>query len=155
GEGGTERTPTRHGPIQAMLVHLGRDLGHDVWVAANDRGVTVDGTRLGDLSVERLPSGLPDEVRRRIGLIDVIWLRRNSYLAAFEIEATTGILSGLARMGDLLALVPNLDIPMFIVAPEDRRGQVFEQIKRPLFTHGLEKPLDQRCRFISFESLVA
>jgi hypothetical protein len=152
GEGG-ERPPTRHGPIQAMLVHLGRDLGLDVWVATNDRGVTVDGSRLGDLSIDRLPSGLPDEVRRRIGLIDVIWLRRNSYAAAFEVEATTGILSGLARMGDLLALVPNLDIPLFIVAPGDRRGQVFEQIKRPLFTHGLDRPLDQRCRFISFESL--
>ena len=74
-------------------------------------------------------------------------------MAAFEVEATTGILSGLARMGDLLALVPNLDIPLFIVAPEERRGHVFEQIKRPLFIHGLAKPLDQRCRFISFESL--
>jgi hypothetical protein len=153
GDGGTERMPTRHGPIQGMLVTPGLDLGLDVWVAANDRGVTYDGQRLGDLSIERLPSGLPDEVRRRISLIDVIWLRRNSYVAAFEVEATTGVLSGLARMGDLLALVPNLDIPLFIVAPEDRRGYVFEQIKRPLFTHGLDRPLDQRCRFISFESL--
>jgi hypothetical protein len=152
-EAPTERTPTKHGPIQGKLVTLGRDLGLDVWVAANDRGVAYEGQRLGDLSVERLPSGLPDEVRRRIALIDVIWLRRNSYVAAFEVEATTGVLSGLARMGDLLALVPNLDIPLFIVAPEDRRGYVFEQIKRPLFTHGLEKPLDHRCRFISFESL--
>jgi hypothetical protein len=155
GEEPASTRKTKHGPMQGMLVNLGRDLGLDVWVAANDRTVSYNGTKLGDLSVEKLPSGLPDEVRRRISLIDVIWLRRNSYVAAFEVEATTGILSGLARMGDLLALVPNLDIPLFIVAPEERRGHVFEQIKRPLFTHGLERPLDQRCRFISFESLEA
>jgi hypothetical protein len=144
---------SRHGPIQTMLVQLGLDLGLDVWVAANDRGVAINGGKLGDLSVDTLPSGLPDDVRRRISLIDVIWLRRNSYVAAFEVEATTGILSGLARMGDLLALVPNLDIPLFIVAPEERRGRVFEQITRPLFTLGLAKPLHRRCRFISFDTL--
>ena len=89
------------------------------------------------------------------GLIDVIWLRRNSYVAAFEIEATTSIISGLARMGDLVALVPNLDLPFFIVAPEAKRGRVFEQITRPLFSLGLTIPLHRRCRFISFETLLA
>lgn len=126
-----------------------------MWVAANDRNVVFDGHRLGDLSVDALPTGLPEEVRRRIGLIDVVWLSRNRYLACFEVEATTSILSGLARMGDLMALLPNLDIPLFIVAPEARQGSVFEQIKRPIFSLGLESPLHLKCRFISFEGLEA
>lgn len=96
------RRDTRHGEIQAMLVKLGRDMGLDVWVARNDLNVAWNGGTLGDVSVDALPTGLPDEVRRRIALIDVVWLKRNSYVAAFEIEATTSILSGLARMGDLL-----------------------------------------------------
>jgi hypothetical protein len=74
---------------------------------------------------------------------------------AFEVEATTGILSGLARMGDLVALVPNFEIPLFIVAPEARRGRVFEEIKRPLFSRALKKPLHRRCRYIAFETLEA
>jgi hypothetical protein len=149
------RRDTLHSAIQGRLVKLGRDLGLDVWVARNDRNVEYDGDRLGDLSIEKLPPGLPDDVLRRIALIDVIWLRRNSYIAAFEVEATTSILSGLARMGDLIALIPNLNVPFFIVAPEARRGRVFEQITRPLFALGLTKALHGRTRFISFEALQA
>jgi EVE domain len=154
-EEASPRRDTHHATIQGRLVALGRDLGLDVWVAQNDRNVEHDGTRLGDLSIDSLPPGLPDDVRRRIALIDVIWLRRNSYVAAFEIEATTSILSGLARMGDLVALIPNLDVPFFIVAPEARRGKVFEQMTRPLFALGLTNPLHRRSRFISFEALSA
>jgi hypothetical protein len=129
---------TKHGPIQGMLATLGCDLGLDVLVAANDRNVVYNGAKLGDLSISALPSGLPDDIRKRIGLIDVIWLDDNNYRAAFEVEATTGILSGLARMGDLVALVPNFDIPLFIVAPEARRGRVFDEIKRPIFSRALK-----------------
>jgi hypothetical protein len=157
-EGGDEEEggvgeKTKHAPVQGMLATLGRDLGLDVWVAANDRSVVYDGMKLGELSIKALPSGLPDDVRKRIGLIDVIWLDDNNYRAAFEVEATTGILSGLARMGDLVALLPNFDIPLFIVAPEARRGRVFEEIKRPIFSRALKKPLHQRCRYISFDVL--
>jgi hypothetical protein len=136
-----------------MLATLGHDLGLDVWVAANDRNVTYNGVKLGDISIGALPTGLPDDIRKRIGLIDVIWLDDNNYRAAFEVEATTGILSGLARMGDLVALVPNFDIPLFIVAPDSRRGRVFDEIKRPIFSRALKKPLHRRCRYISVDTL--
>jgi type II restriction enzyme len=90
-----------------------------------------------------------------VELIDVIWLRRNEYIAAFEIESTTRIYTGLLRMGDLVAQLPNLSIPLFIVAPELRRGAVFEEMARPLFSMGLQRPLDAISRFISFEELEA
>ena len=37
------------------------------WIARNDRSAEVNGTRLGDLSCERLPDGLPDEVHHTMG----------------------------------------------------------------------------------------
>ena len=76
--------------------------------------------------MEALPEGLPAEVRRTIELIDVVWLNRNRYVAAFEIEATTPVYTGLQRMGDLIASLPNLSIPLFIVAPESKRERVSE-----------------------------
>jgi len=36
--------------------------------------------------------------------------------------------------------VPNFDIPLFIVAPESRRGRVFDEITRPIFSRALKKP---------------
>jgi hypothetical protein len=145
-----------HARVQAKLLRLGREMGLDTYVARNDRGHNYEGQPLGDLaSVDTLPVGLPDAVRRRVELVDVIWLRRNEYVAMFEVEATTDILKGLLRMADLITLLPNLVVPLYIVAPEERRGAVFEQITRPVFSRGLQRPLEQACRFIPFESFEA
>jgi hypothetical protein len=152
----SEERERPHARIQAKLLRLGTEMGLDTYVARNDRGHDYEGQPLGDLaSVDTLPVGLPDAVRRRVELVDVIWLRRNEYVAMFEVEATTDILKGLLRMADLITLLPNLVVPLFIVAPEERRGAVFEQITRPVFSRGLQRPLEQTCRFIAFESFEA
>jgi type II restriction enzyme len=102
-----ERKERPHTRIQAKLLRLWRDMGLDTWVARNDRSATSDGTRLSDLAtVDQLPVGLPDAVRRTIELINVIWLRRNEYVAAFEVEKSTLIYTGLLRIADLVTLLP-------------------------------------------------
>jgi hypothetical protein len=65
--------------------------------------------------LEELPTQFNDATNRTIELIDVLWLKGNTILAAFEIEATTSIYSGLLRMSDLLALQPNLDLALYLV----------------------------------------
>lgn len=55
-------------------------------------------------------------------------------------------------MGDLVAMQPNLNIPLFLVAPEERREKVFAEVNRPTFSR-LEPRLAEICRYISFESL--
>jgi hypothetical protein len=46
----------------------------------------------------------------------VVWLKGNAIVAAFEIESKTSIYSGLLRMSDLIAMQPNLDIPLYLGA---------------------------------------
>ena len=53
---------------------------------------------------------------------------------AFEVEHTTAIYSGLLRMADLLALQPNMQIKLHILAPEERWEKVLREIKRPVFS---------------------
>jgi hypothetical protein len=134
---------------------LARNAGLDVWVARNDRTKAEDGYVLGDLSVETLPEGLPREIRRTIELIDIVWLKRNRYVAAFEVEASTPIFTGLQRMGDLMAAIPNLKVPLYVLAPDTKRERVFTELTRPLFRYGLDPPLEETCRYISFETLDA
>ena len=99
-----------------------------------------------------LPVQFDDATTRTIELIDVLWLGKNAIIAAFEIESTTSIYSGLLRMGDLVAMQPNLNIPLFLVAPEERREKVFAEVNRPTFSR-LDPRLAEICRYISFESL--
>jgi hypothetical protein len=148
------REITAHTEIQWLLLKLGSDMELDVWVARNDRGREADGRRFTD--IPRLKKELPlqfDEVTNRtIELIDVLWLRGNAIIAAFEIESTTSIYSGLLRMSDLITMQPNLNIPLYIVAPDERRDKVIQEVNRPTFSR-LSPRMADICRFISFSSL--
>lgn len=148
------KEPTPHTEIQGLLLKLGSDMGFDLWVAKNDRGRSHNGMRFSDLP--RMKTALPlqfdDATNRTIELIDVLWLKGNAIVAAFEIESTTSIYSGLLRMSDLLSMQPNINIPLYLVAPDERRDKVMEEVNRPTFSR-LTPPLADVCSYISFSAL--
>jgi hypothetical protein len=150
----SEGTPSIHTEIQYLLLKLGADMGLDVHVARNDQSRVWNGQRLGDMPRrrEQLPQQFDPITNQTIELIDVLWLDGNAIVAAFEIESTTAIYSGLLRMSDLLAQQPNISVPLFLVAPDDRREKVIQQVNRPTFDR-MKTPLVEVCRYISFEAL--
>jgi hypothetical protein len=129
-------------------------MGFDAHVARNDQSRIWRGQRLGDMPKRRetLPQQFDPVTNQTIELIDVLWLDRNAIIAAFEVESTTSIYSGLLRMSDLLSRQPNISVPLFLVAPEERRFKVMQQVNRPTFDR-MEPPLVEVCRYISFETL--
>jgi hypothetical protein len=146
--------PTAHTEIQWLLLKLGHAMGGDVWVARNDRSRRVPGHRLTELP--RLNAELPlpfdDATKRTIERIDVLWLKGHAIVAAFAIESTTSIYSGLLSMSDLVAMQPNLNIPLSLVAPDERREKVLVEVNRPTFSR-LSPPLAEVCRDIAFSGL--
>jgi hypothetical protein len=145
---------TDHVMMQYHLLTLGSDMGLDVWVARNDRSKIYKGKTLGSLPrmVQELPAQFNDATQRTIELIDILWLKGNSIIAAFEVESTTSIYSGLLRMSDLLALQPNLNIKLYLVAADERRNKVKQEILRPTFEL-TQKPLSKVCGFVSIANL--
>lgn len=127
-----------HTEVQGWLRDLGLALGFAVWVAANDRGRLHGTGRLGDGCLETLPGPLEESPgSEAIRLIDVLWLERASgaVAAAFEVEHTTSIYSGIVRLLDL-ALGPGCSSAkgLFLVAPDDREETVRSQLRRPAFS---------------------
>jgi hypothetical protein len=57
-------------------------------------------------------------------------------------------------MSDLVAMQPNINIPLYLVAPDERRNRVMEEVNRPTFNR-LSPPLSDICRFIAFSDLKA
>jgi hypothetical protein len=143
-----------HTEIQWLLAKTGNDMGVDVWVARNDRNRQWNGHKFTDLPRLRteLPLQFDEATNKTIELIDVLWLKGNAIVAAFEIESTTSIYSGLLRMSDLIAMQPNLNIPLYLVAPDERRDKVITEVNRPTFSR-LAPPMSQMCRFIAFSGL--
>ncbi|ACG74491.1 conserved hypothetical protein [Anaeromyxobacter sp. K] len=130
-EAGREGDRT-HTEIQGWLRDLGRALGFDVWIASNDRSRALADGRLGDGCIAALPASLAGI--DSVPLIDVIWLERGGgpAVAAFEVEHTTSIHSGIMRMLDLASAaraVPGL----YLVAPDSREEDVRRQLVRPAF----------------------
>ena len=142
-----------HTEIQWRLLKLGSDMGLDVWVARNDKGKSFEGHCFKEIPRIRsvLPTQFDDATHKTIELIDVLWLSRNSIVGAFEIESTTSIYSGLLRMSDLLAMQPNLNIPLYLVAPDDRRNKVLAEVNRPTFAR---LHLVDKCRYLSFSAVL-
>jgi type II restriction enzyme len=131
----TDRT---HTEIQAWIRDLGRALGYRVWVAANDRSRPYDGARLGDGCLDQLPAALANGAgAESIRLIDVLWLEAGAdrVTAAFEVEHSTTIYSGVVRMLDLaLSGELHTSAGLFLVAPDSREGDVRAQLRRPAFS---------------------
>lgn len=143
-----------HEEIQYILIKLGHDLGMDIWVAKNDRNRCYIGKSFSDFPrlIDKIPTQFDLATNRTIELIDVLWLKGNTIAAAFEVEHTTSIYSGLLRMSDLITMQPNININLYIVAPDSRRNKVFEEINRPTFAR-LKPPLNEYCQFISYSVL--
>jgi hypothetical protein len=122
--------------VQAKLAQIGSEMGFRIWIPRADRARVKEvlPAKYHDALLEALPLTYEENTNRTIEQIDVIWLKGRSLARAFEVEHTTAIYSGLLRMADLLALQPNMDIRLHIVAPDEKREKVMSEIVRPVFS---------------------
>lgn len=130
------RQDTTHTEVQGWLRDLGLALGFQVWIASNDRSRPYAAGRLADGCRTTLPRTILDgPAADAIRLIDVLWLDADAVAAAFEVEHTTSIYSGIVRMLDLaLSGDPHTVPDLYLVAPDDREGDVRAQLTRPAFS---------------------
>lgn len=141
--------------IQALLAKIGDETGHNIWVPRADRG-RVEQALGHDVSVsflDVLPLNYDDTTLKTIEQIDVLWLKGRAIARAFEVEHTTSVYSGILRMADLLALQPNMDIRLHIVAPEARKEKVFTELRRPVFSLLDRGPLAESCTYLAYDSV--
>jgi type II restriction enzyme len=128
-----------HTDLQGWLRDLGKALGFSVWIASNDRSRPWGEGALSDGCLTALPPELANlPGGDAIGLIDVLWLDPSGakVVAAFEVEHTTSIYSGIVRLLDLALGAPEQAIRgLFLVAPDKREDDVRDQLKRPAFKH--------------------
>lgn len=146
-----ERVSTEHDEMQWRLIRLGNLAKCDVWVPRNDQPKKYHGYQFRDFVLREFHQTL--DVPRSIENIDVVWkFGLYSIKSAFEIEHSTSVYSGILRLSDLRAEAPNSNYPLFIVASEDRRRKVFDELRRPTFS-GPCLRLNEVIRFLGYEKL--
>lgn len=144
--------PTRiiseHIRMQWTLARLGAKAGERVWVPTGDQTRIRKESNFESFDLE-FAAGI-DLPHSYVENIDVIWKQEFRIGAAYEIENSTSIYSGLLRFADLNILAPNTLYPMFVVAPREKKNRLREQVRRPTFKR-LE--LDKKVRFLPYEAI--
>lgn len=141
--------------MQAHLADIGLAMGFQVWIPKADREPVLS-EMLADSLMESLPFtqfSNAEPTLKTIEQIDVLWLSKKTIVRAFEIEHTTAVYSGILRMADLLALQPNFHTRLHIVAPEERRKKVFQELRRPAFSVFEQGPLSRLCSYLPYEKV--
>lgn len=137
---------SEHTRMQWTLLRLGRQAGEKVWAPRNDQKRLTSMYEFKEFE-STFAAGLDTQVKY-VENIDVVWKAEFRIDAAFEIENSTSIYSGLLRFADLTMVAPNSVYPLMIVAPAERRSRVKEQLLRPVFKH---LKMGERVRFLSYE----
>jgi hypothetical protein len=140
--------PSEHLDMQHLLLRMGRMAGEKVWAPRGDQGRITSRFQFTDFE-ETFAAGLDAQVKY-VENIDVVWKHEFRINAAFEIENSTAIYSGLLRFADLATVAPNTIYPMFIVAPGERRQRVREQLARPVFK---QLHLSEKVSFLPYSKV--
>ena len=139
-----------HTESQYMLLWLGEKMGLDLWIANNDRKKKYNGKKLSSLfKISPLPVRKYGEALETIEYIDVMWMKDDNIIAAFEVEESTGVYSGLLRLSDLKIVLSEPEL--YIVSKEYSFRKVRQEINRPTFK---SISLSKHCRYISYALLV-
>ncbi|WP_435020720.1 hypothetical protein TA3x_001982 [Tundrisphaera sp. TA3] len=143
-----------HTEIQWKLLNLGSQMGLNVWAPRADRGRMWGTKKVGDIPnmLANLPTQFDEGTTRTIENIDVLWMAGQAIAAAFEVEHSTTVYSGLLRMSDLLTMQPNLDINLYLVGPDERYAKFAREVARPTFA-SRRKPLHTLCGFLPYSKL--
>jgi hypothetical protein len=141
-------TVSDHLRMQWMLANLGTKAGSKVWIPTSDQGRIRTQYQFDRFEAD-FAAGL-DAQTRYVENIDVVWKEEFRIDAAFEIENSTAIYSGLLRFSDLTLVAPNTLYPLFIVAPREKRNRLIEQLRRPTFQ---KLRLDRKVRYLPYEEV--
>ena len=140
----------KHTESQYMLLWLGEKMGLDLWIANNDRNKKYNGKELSSLfKTSPLPAQKYGEALETIEYIDVMWMKDDNIIAAFEVEESTGVYSGLLRLSDLKIVLS--EPQLYIVSKKYSFRKVRQEINRPTFK---SISLSEHCRYISYRLLV-
>lgn len=139
--------------MQALLADIGLAMGFEVWIPKADKEAVASEMVEPKLLTHLPSSQFSEPAAKTVEQIDVLWLQKKSIVRAFEVEHTTAVYSGLLRMADLLALQPNFLIKLHIVAPDERRKKVFQELQRPAFAIFNQGSLATLCTYLPYEKI--
>lgn len=139
-----------HWQAQTLIGAIGALKGYGVFVPPNNVELLDWGLVRPFQVVQALPAQVVEKTRFA-SEIDVIWLdqKREGIAAAFEVEHSTPVYSGLLRINDVLLTCPGVS-RFFVVSNDSRRDLFVRQLQRPTFQRS---GLNELASFLDYANL--
>jgi predicted metallopeptidase len=120
---------TKHTEIIYKLIGIGKKLKYKSFVGKREQPEPIKNKRLSDFSdYIQLKDTIKDGIaRKRIEMIDLIWLKEDKIKIIIEVENSTNFTSGIQRGSNL----PN-DVIKIMIIPDHRENEL-NRISDPLF----------------------
>lgn len=140
-----------HTEMQFHLLKIGKALGYDVIAASNDKSKSYNGNSFSFMCLQQFPEfNIEKETINTVKLIDVLWFEKgtNNVIAAFEVEKSTSIYSGILRLTDLSYTIADGDEVFYLIVPDKREKDVVLQLSRPAI-----QKIETSIKYIVFSEL--
>lgn len=145
-----ERKVTEHDEMQSRLIQMGMSQKLQIWIPKNDQSKSYKGFVFKDHVLAEFPNSI--DIPESIPNIDTVWKVGKQIIAAFEIEHSTEVYSGILRMCDLALEAPNSSYPLFIVSDKKRLKVFFKHISRPSFNNR-HFTIADRVGFLTYDNI--
>ncbi len=129
---------TQHSEMIAILAVAGHTQGFKIWIGKKEQSDSAGGVletkkTLGSYVDAKLSKIVGIGDAKTVEMIDLLWIKGEQIVAAFEIESTTTMTSGLVRCSNI-----SREIPKYLVIPEEREEQLRRKMKSPMFAERFE-----------------
>lgn len=125
----------KHTELILKLANIGQKLGFDVWIGKKEQGEKVRTERLFKYISDKYKGGLnlgfEDKFLRNIENIDVLWIKNDIPIYAFEIEYSTAVTEAIRRLKILIiaARERELSAPTCVIAiPKERDRRLIKKL---------------------------
>jgi arginine repressor len=141
---------SEHDLVIRRLVELGAKEGYASHIGKTEQKKYVEFKSLSLPMANNVQYGMDKKGFEIVTEIDVLWLKGDTIVSAFEVEKTTTIDSGINRFRNLFAIQPNTTMESYIVIPNKRKKEAEKKLSSPA---NVKNGLTQKIGYILFDDL--
>lgn len=140
-----------HDAIIEQLARIGKNKGYESHIGLAEQNKDKNFRELSIPMGSNIQFGLDQIAFHRIREIDLLWIKGISIMAAYEVEVSTSIDSGITRFRELFAATPTLNIPAYIVIPDKREKEARDKIGS---LANRREGITKRVKYIMFSDIL-
>jgi DNA modification methylase len=138
---------SEHDLMIFLLLDLGEYKGYGCHVGLKEQSLMLEFKKRSEPMLSHTQYGMDKPGFDIIREIDMLWLKGNQIISAFEVEKSTTIDSGINRFRNLFAVQPNSKIDAYIVVPDKRETEAIKKLNSPA---NRKDGLNERIKVVKF-----